>query len=77
MPMIDFKFTGVIRGADINIVHDKEGNPVNVAHLTSYELAHHLDKGTYTIELGDYINDCVEQEVKAEEFVASRFRPRE
>ncbi len=80
MPMVDFKFTGVIRGADVNIVYDKEGNPVNVAHLTSYELAHHLDKGTYTLDIGDfssYIHNCVEQEVKAEEFVASRFRPRE
>jgi hypothetical protein len=77
MPMVDFNFSGVIRGADVHVVIDKDGNPVNVTHLTPYELAHHLDKGTYTIELGDYIRDCIEQEVKTEEFLASRFRPRE
>lgn len=77
MPMVDFKFSGVIRGAVVNEVYDKDGNKVDVSHMTPYELAHHLDKGTYTIEIGNYVQDCVEREVKTEEFVASRFRPRE
>lgn len=77
MPMVDFKFSGVIRGATVNLVYDKDGNVVDVSQMTPYELAHHLDKGTYTIEIGNHIQDCVEREVKNEEFVASRFRPRE
>ena len=77
MPMVDFKFSGTISGAVVNEVFDKDGNIVNVSHLTCYELAHHLDNGTYTIEIAPYMLDCVEREVNTEGFVASRFRPRE
>lgn len=44
MPKIDFNFKGYIRGADIDITTDVNGEPHDVSGMNSEELVDKLEK---------------------------------
>ena len=75
MPIIDFNFSGYVRGAVITRANSAVGEEVDVRGMSAPELIRKLEAGDLFISLGDYLysGDNAEIEMTDYEMASGRY----